>query len=254
MTDSAVATSHKPIWTDLGSGDAAAARDFYARLFDWDIHVSPDPQYGGYGRALAAGKDAAGIGPKMSPDQPSAWAFYIGTDDAEATSRAVEAAGGKVIAPVFDVGDQGRMGVFQDPAGAFFSVWQPTGMGGFQADGAGTFAWAELEAKNRDAVLPFYAQVFGWGTRRSPMGPGQPEYVEFLVDGESIAGANEPYGEGAPSHWLVYFGVDDVDASFDKAIGLGAKQLAEPQDFPGGRFAIITDPEGAAFGLLKMSA
>ena len=101
-------------------------------------------------------------------------------------------------------------------------------------------------------MLPFYEQVFGWTSRRSPMSAGGPDYVEFQVDGQSIAGANEPYGEGAPSHWLVYFGVDDVDASFEKAIGLGASQLAEPQAFPGGRFAIVTDPEGAAFGLLKL--
>jgi hypothetical protein len=48
--------------------------------------------------------------------------------------------------------------------------------------------------------------------------------------------------------------VEDVDAGFRKAIDLGAKELLPPQEFPGGRFAIVSDPEGASFGLLKMAA
>jgi predicted enzyme related to lactoylglutathione lyase len=56
-----------------------------------------------------------------------------------------------------------------------------------------------------------------------------------------------------PSYWMVYFNVDDVDAAFRKAIDGGAKEMLAPGDFPGGRFAILTDPQGAAFGLLKTS-
>lgn len=255
MTESAVATGHRPIWIDMASHDAPAAHQFYSQLFGWDVHVSPDPQYGGYGRALSGGKDVAGIGPAMSPEQPSAWTFYVGTDDVDATARAVEAAGGKIAMQPFDVGDQGRMAVFIDPVGAFVSAWQPTGMGGFQTQGTNGFAWAELNAAGRDGALPFYEQVFGWSARRSPMGEGQ-EYVEFQVDGESVAGANEMDAAmaGAPSHWLVYFGVEDVDAASQKAVLLGGNQMVPPQDFPGGRFAILADPEGAAFGLLRMAS
>jgi predicted enzyme related to lactoylglutathione lyase len=254
MTHAGVATKHKPIWTDLASQDAPASMEFYSKLFGWDVQVSPDPQYGGYGRAVLGGKDVAGIGPAQSPDQPSAWSFYVGTDDAEATANQVEGARGKVVAPVFDVGDQGRMAVFQDPVGAFVSVWQSTGMGGFQHQGPNGFAWAELNANGRDAALPFYEQIFGWELRRSDMGDG-PQYVEFQVDGESVAGANEldPSMAGAPNHWLVYFGVDDVDSANSKALGLGGNQIVPPQDFPGGRFSIVSDPQGAIFGLLKTS-
>jgi len=55
-----------------------------------------------------------------------------------------------------------------------------------------------------------------------------------------------------PSYWTVYFAVDDVDKSFKKAIDAGGQEMLAPQDFPGGRFAIIADPQGATFGLLKM--
>jgi len=54
-----------------------------------------------------------------------------------------------------------------------------------------------------------------------------------------------------PSYWSVYFKVDDVDATFQKAIELGAKEMVAPQDYPGGRFAIVSDPQGAMFALYK---
>jgi uncharacterized protein len=46
--------------------------------------------------------------------------------------------------------------------------------------------------------------------------------------------------------------VDDVDGAFKKAIANGGREMLAPNDFPGGRFAIVGDPQGAAFGLLKM--
>jgi predicted enzyme related to lactoylglutathione lyase len=253
MTEMAIKTANKPIWVDLASGDAAGSRDFYSKLFGWQVDVNPDPQYGGYGRATVQGRDAAGISPTQTPDQPTAWSFYIGTDDAEATARQVEAAGGKVVMAAFDIGDQGRMAVFQDPAGASISVWQPTGMGGFQTQGSNTFGWGELNARGVEEAIPFYEKVFGWTAKRSPM-PDGPDYIEFEKDGDSVAGATEMnpmVPDGTPSYWLVYFDVDDVSTSFDKAIGLGARELVAPQSYPGGEFAIVADPQGAAFGLFK---
>ena len=55
-----------------------------------------------------------------------------------------------------------------------------------------------------------------------------------------------------PSYWMPYFNVGDVDAAFQKALGLGATEVVSPMPMPGGRFAIISDPQGATFGLLKI--
>lgn len=253
MTAMAIATARKPIWVDLSSSDAAGSRSFYSKLFGWKVDVNPDPQYGGYGRALIDGKDVAGISPTQTPEQPTAWSFYIGTDDVEATARKVRDAGGKVAVEPMEVGDQGKMAVFQDPTGAFISVWQPTQMGGFQTSGPNSFGWAELNARGIERALPFYQQVFGWPTKRSAV-PDGADYFEFQVDGDSVAGATEMnpmVPAGTPSYWLVYFGVDDVKATFEKAIGLGARELVPPQSYPGGEFAIVSDPQGAAFGLYK---
>jgi predicted enzyme related to lactoylglutathione lyase len=256
MTQTLTVTTSKPVWVDLATKDAAGSRKFYQDLFGWKVEVNDDPQYGGYGRAKRDGLDVAGIGPTQQPDQPSTWSFYLGTDDIADLSRRVEAAGGKVIAPAFDVGDQGRMAVFQDPAGAFFSAWQSTRMGGFQTQGPNTFGWAELNARGVDNAIPFYERIFGWSTKRSPV-PGGPDYVEFQVDGQSVAGATElnPHvPAGTPSHWLVYFNVDNVKQAFDKAIQLGGREMMAPQEYFGGQFAIVTDPQGATFGLFKSTS
>ncbi len=254
MTNAATAIANKPAWVDLGTHDAGGARTFYATLFGWDIQVSPDPQYGGYGRALLHGQDVAGIGPAMSPEQPTMWALYIGTDDVDALSAKVTTAGGRVLMAAFDVGDQGRMAVFADPGGAVISAWQPISMGGFQTQGTGAYEWAELNARNVGESLAFYHDVFGWELHTSDS-PEMP-YTEFKVDGVSIAGATEmsPMAPASmPNYWLVYFGVDDVDASTAKAVAAGGKEMLAPLDFPGGRMSMVTDPQGGIFGLLKLA-
>ncbi len=254
MVDAVAAVLNKPAWVDLASSDPQASRAFYCKVFGWQVEVNPDPQYGGYALARLGGKDVAGIGPKMMPEAPTAWTIYIGTDNAEALAGKVQAAGGKVIAPPMAVGDQGTMAVFQDPAGAYIAAWQPNAMPGFGTDMTNSFGWAELSARGLARALPFYTAVFGWGSRQSEMGEGQPPYTEFLRNGESIAGAmemNPMAPAGMPSYWLAYFEVGDVDASYKTALEAGGTEMLAPMDFPGGRFAVVSDPQGAVFGLLR---
>ena len=254
MAQAKTAVTHKPVWIDLSSHDAAGSREFYANLFGWKIEVSADPQYGGYATAKSGGKDVAGIGPAMSADAPTAWSVYIGSTDAADTAKKAEAAGGKVAVPLMEVGDQGTMVVIQDPSGAFLGVWQAKNMSGFHEGASNSFGWAELSARGIDKAVPFYKKLFGWGEKKGEMSPGQP-YTEFLAGGERIAGGmemNPMVPAEVPSYWLAYFNVDDVDKSFKQATDSGAKAMLTPQDFPGGRFAILSDPQGAAFGLLKM--
>src|ERR1044072_8045498 len=134
MANSSAARVDRQLWVDLSSRDAGASRDFYAKVFGWNVEVNPDPQYGGYALAQLGDQDAAGIGPAMGPNAPAAWNIYIGTSDLEALAGRVQSAGGTVVMAPFDVGDQGKMAVFQDPAGAFISAWQGSRMGGFQTD------------------------------------------------------------------------------------------------------------------------
>lgn len=255
MAQVATAVINKPAWIDLATTDAGAARDFYSKLFGWDLEVSEDPQYGGYATAKVGGQSAAGIGPKQEGDQsPPAWSLYIGTENVDELAKKIQDAGGTVVAPPFDVGDQGRMMVFTDPSGAFISAWQAAGMSQFSAGIADTFGWAELNARGLERAVTFYETVFGWTHSTSPFGDGE-EYTTLAHEGQPIAGALEMNAQipaETPSYWLIYFNADDVDARYQKAIDLGAREMVAPQDMPGGRFAIVSDPQGAAFGILKV--
>jgi predicted enzyme related to lactoylglutathione lyase len=255
MAQVATATTNKPAWVDLATTDAEAARDFYSKLFGWSLEVSEDPQYGGYATAKLGGKSVAGIGPKQRGDQsPAAWSLYIGSEDVDELATKVQDAGGSVIAQPFDVGDQGRMAVFADPSGAFISGWQAAEMSQFVSGVPDAFGWAELNARGLERAVAFYETVFGWTHSVQPIGDGD-EYTQFEHDGQPIAGAlemNPQVPAETPSYWLLYFTVDDVDARFQKAIELGGREMVPPQDMHGGRFAIVTDPQGAAFGILNV--
>ena len=257
MQETRTRLTNKPAWVDLASADPAASRDFYGKLFGWNIEVSADPQYGGYATAKVGDKSVAGIGPKMMAEAPTAWSLYIGTDNADAVAAKVAQAGGTVIVPPMAVGDQGRMAVFQDPAGAYISAWQEGAMGSFLTNAPGAFDWGELNARGAAQVIPFYERVFGWTHESRPMGEGMPDYTLFKLADERVAGATEMNPMAPPempSYWLVYFKVNDVDAAFAQAIAIGARELVAPLSAIGQRFAILMDPQGAVFGLSAPAA
>ena len=80
------------------------------------------------------------------------------------------------------------------------------------------------------------------------------EYTIFNNQDKGIGGMYQitPEMGPIPPHWMVYFAVEDCDAAVQKASGLGANVMRPAEDIPGvGRFAILTDPQGAAFALLK---
>jgi predicted enzyme related to lactoylglutathione lyase len=242
-----------PSWADIGT-DVAAAKAFYGALFGWDPQdAGPPEETGGYGFFVKGGKLVAGYGPQQNPGPPF-WSTYIAVADADATTKEVEAAGGTVVMPPMDVMTAGRMAIFQDPQGAFISVWQAGDHKGAQVvNEPGAVSWNELQARDATVAKAFYAAVFGWSHETHE---GDMPYTEFKVEGQSIAGlmpVPSAVPSEVPSHWLVYFGVDDVDAAVGRASDLGAAVLAPAMDFPGGRFAVVADPQGAPFGLLRMS-
>jgi uncharacterized protein len=255
MADTKTSVKHEPIWLDLSAGDPDKARSFYSKVFGWKIELNPDPQYGGYSLAKLGGKDVAGIGPKQDPNGPSAWMVYIGTNDAGDTVKKTQAAGGKVIVEPMQVGPQGRMVVIQDPSGAFLGVWEPGQMKGAEVRRAeNAMSWAELSSRGIDKTTDFYKKVFGWGIKSNDMGPDQAPYLEFQLNGESVGGGmemNPMVPKEVPSYWMPYFGAKDVDAATARAKSNGAQEMVPPTDFPGGRFSILSDPEGAAFGIMS---
>ena len=257
MAEARTVVMNKPGWVDLSSADAAASRDFYSKLFGWTADVMPDPQSGGYGMFKVDGKEVAGVGPRQSEQQPTAWTMYVIVEDADATAKRVTEAGGQVYAPPFDVMDAGRMAIVADPSGAVFGLWQPGSHKGWEVEGVtGSVCWMELTSRNFDAAKRFYGDVFGWLAKPVPMS-AEMEYTLFSFDPNDMGfagGMPTPPMVPAevPSYWQPYFAVTDADASAAKAKELGATALVEPADIPQtGRFAVLQDPLGAVFGILQ---
>lgn len=261
MTEMTAYAPGTPSWVDLGSPDIDASVEFYGSLFGWDVPESENAeQTGGYRQAMLRGKAAAGMMPLMQEGQPPAWSTYVSVEDADATAAAVREAGGTVMVEPMDVMDLGRMAVFADPAGAVFGIWQP---GSFPGAGIvnepNSFSWNELNTRDPDAAKSFYAAVFGWRANDVEMGDAGTyttwRHPDRSEDEDSVGGMLDIRGRAPdeiPPHWLTYFTVDDRDETIEKATEMDGQSVLA-MELPMGRFAILTDPQGAAFGIFEES-
>lgn len=245
-----------PSWVDLGSPDLDAAVEFYSDLFGWQVPPSENvEQTGGYRRATKNGADVAGMMPLMQEGQPPAWTTYVSVEDADATAAAVKEAGGNVIAEPMDVLGLGTMAIFADPTGAVFGIWQPgTFPGAGLVNEPGTLSWNELNTRDPDAAKAFYAAVFGWEVVEHDMGE-MGAYVEWKQGEDSMGGMMDMRGrvpDEVPPNWLTYFAVEDTDAAVEKVKELGGGVAFGPIDIPAGRFAVVHDPHGSMFAVIKM--
>lgn len=256
-----------PCWIDTTQPDPADAARFYSGLFGWQVEETMPPGAGGsYGMARIQGRDAAAIS-SFPPDAPGApvWNTYVCVTSADEAAARVRGAGGSVLAEPFDVFDAGRMATFADPEGAVFSVWQPgSHFGAAAVNEHGAIVFNDLYTADVDAARAFYGAVFGWTTVdvAGPMWalPGYGDYLEELTPGMRAAMREMGVPEGfedvvarvlpvdrGPARWGVTFAVDDVDVVVADAVRLGGAVLAEPQDAPWVRFAVLADPAGASF-------
>jgi predicted enzyme related to lactoylglutathione lyase len=247
MTDRKAAP-YTPCWTELAVPDPDAAKAFYASVFGWSAETDPRPEVHGYTIFSLGGNPVAAVSPLVTETQQTAWSVCLAVEDVDATAARVEQNGGRVLMPGDDVLDLGRFGLFADPAGAAFSVWQAKAFAGSEVIGdRNALGWVELATTDPTGALAFYPAVFGWATHLSDM------YTEWSLNGTHFGGMsdlNQMPGEGVPN-WMPYFRVEDVVDVAEKASGAGATVLVPPADVPGGdvRVSVLKDPQGADFGL-----
>ena len=241
-------------WTDLTTTDQTAAKEFYSALFGWEIIDNPVGDEMVYSIAMIGGKSIAAISPQPKQQRdmgvPPMWNSYVTVESADAALAKAKELGATVHADAFDVMDAGRMGVIQDPQGAFFEVWEAKdNIGAGLVNAHGAMSWNELSSPDPDASGEFYGALFGWNV--SPMEGPMTYLLIATADGHSNGGIREAVPPGTPPYWLVYFGTDDIDASVAKIGELGGQTLVDVMDIGMGKIAVATDPQGAVFALFS---
>jgi predicted enzyme related to lactoylglutathione lyase len=257
-------TEHDPgtfCWPELATSDQAGAKSFYTALFGWTLeehHMGPAGVYMIFkhnncdvaaGSGMQEQQRAQGIRPH--------WLSYISVANADGAACKAKSLGGNALMGPFDVMELGRMAILQDPTGANFAIWQAKDHVGIRAAGEpGTLVWTELITSNAEAARDFYSKLFGWdiqqrSTKWSPM-----PYTVFMRGDKQAGGMIQmtPEMGNMSSHWLPYFGTPDADATTVKAQQLGGSAIVPPSDVPGvARFAILHDPQGATFGIIRFA-
>jgi predicted enzyme related to lactoylglutathione lyase len=245
-------------WVELGTSDNQAAKNFYSQLFGWEFEDNPMGPDMVYTMLKLDGKDVGGLY-KMMPDMvaqgiPPHWMSYISVTNADETVEKAKAAGATILNGPFDVSTVGRMAVIKDPTDAVFAIWQAKdnkGSGVYNVPNS--FCWNELGTRDTAKAGEFYSNVFGW--TREPLPESPVEYTIFKNGDRGNGGMYKmtPEMGPIPPHWLVYFAVDDCDAKVQKVTELGGNVMKPAEDIPGvGRFAILRDPQGAAFAIIKL--
>jgi predicted enzyme related to lactoylglutathione lyase len=110
---------------ELTTSDLGAAKKFYKKLFDWKLNDLPMPGGASY-TMIAAGKGpGGGMQAQPMPGAPVTWLPYVEVDSVKRSLAKAEKGGAKVVLPPMDIGPNGIIGIFVDPAGALLGVWSP---------------------------------------------------------------------------------------------------------------------------------
>ena len=245
-------------WIELATTDGPAARDFYSKLLGWEVKEVPMGPDFTYYTFHQGGVDVAAMY-QLMPEQlkmsiPPHWLSYIAVASADEASAKAASLGATVIKPPFDVGTHGRMAMLLDPQGAGFALWQAYDNGGIGKRGEpGTLVWNELASTDIKGGTAFYSGLLGWNSKVVPM-PGMDYTIFEQGTGMGVGGGYQitPAMAPMPSNWMPYFAVTDCDGTVSLATSIGATVVVPPNDIPDtGRFAILSDPAGAVFAVLK---
>ena len=237
------------VWRELMTTDTAKAKGFYGELFGWafkDVDMGPMT----YTLVHVGEKQIAGMmkSPPGGPPHPF-WSSYVSVTDVDATVKAWEASGGKLLMPAQDIPNVGRFAYVMDPQGGVLAVFR-----GATGDGEasmppklGEFCWESLMTSDVAKAKDFYMKVIGWTLGEGP----DPSMVVMKSAGGPVA---DVMGcpPGVPTMWGTYVHVEKVEASRDRAAKLGGNVLMPLLEIPKiGRIATVADPTGAVISLFQ---
>ncbi len=256
-----------PCWVDASYKDPESVLPFYRGLFGWEFIPAIETPGERFFIATIRGGSTAGVGELPADHQPvPAWNTYVAVTSADEAVAKVQAAGGEVLAPAFDVVDAGRMAILKDPQGAVFCVWQagrtkgakvvnehgavnfntlhtsdlkrPRGSTARCSAGPRCRSRARSSGRSRATATILRRSFRGCAKGAAEMGAAGFEDVVAVLD---------PLKDGEQPHWHVTFAVNDADAAAAEAPKLGGKVLVPPLDAPYVRLTVLADPEGTPF-------
>jgi predicted enzyme related to lactoylglutathione lyase len=106
---------------ELNTTDVTKAKEFYSKLFGWELEEMPGGEY----TMIRVGEGTGGgIMKNPVPGAPSFWLSYILVDDVLAATRKARSLGATVMRDVTAIPGYGEFSVLQDPTGAHFALWK----------------------------------------------------------------------------------------------------------------------------------
>ena len=107
---------------EICSSDLAKAREFYGKLFDWELKHDEAMNY----TLVEVGEGGIGGGIMQAEEGkfPPYVAFYVQVDDLEASVKKAEELGGKVIVPPTPIPNIGNFAMFSDLDGNVIGLWK----------------------------------------------------------------------------------------------------------------------------------
>ncbi|MEU6253169.1 VOC family protein [Streptomyces sp. NPDC047043] len=113
------------------------------------------------------------------------------------------------------------------------------------AYGEGVPCWVDAQLPDVEAGKRFYGELFGWTFEDAYGGS-----VWAHREGEPVAALARKTDGRLPTVWTVYFATPDVEALADRVWAAGGQVVTAPVPVGDlGLAALVTDPEGAVFGL-----
>jgi predicted enzyme related to lactoylglutathione lyase len=107
-------------WNELVTRDVEKAKKFYGDTIGWTFDGMPMPD-GTYWVAKMGDAFVGGLFPIAGPQWegvPEHWMSYLAVDDVDARVKKAQAAGAKLMRPVFDIPGVGRIAILTEPGGA----------------------------------------------------------------------------------------------------------------------------------------
>jgi uncharacterized protein len=113
------------VHVELNTPDPERAKQFYSKLFQWQLENIPNPVVPGNSYTMInVGSGTGGGIMKQVPGGPSGWLAYVEVDDIQAATHKAQSLGGKVMKDVTEVPGMGWFSFIQDPTGAVLGLWK----------------------------------------------------------------------------------------------------------------------------------